>query len=64
MKATVRIEKSFDDGKQFAKDWEYGDFKEFFEAEGEYLDRLGNIMESKAEHGEQFVVTYTVTLTK
>lgn len=64
MKATVRIEKSFDDGKQFAKDWEYGDFKEFFEAEGGYLDRLGSIMKKVAKSDDEFVVTYTVTLTK
>ena len=63
MKAKVTMRKSFDEGKEFSKDWEHGDFEEFFKKEGDYLDRLGDIMEEHGEDGDQFTVTYTVTVT-
>lgn len=64
MKAEVTIKKSFDDGQWFGKEWEQGDFKEFFEEEGAYIDRLCTIAESKAKEGEDFTITYVVTVTK
>lgn len=64
MKATVKIEKSFDDGTQFSKTWEAGDFEEFLKDEGEYLDRLANILDRNGTNGNGFEVTYTVTLEK
>ena len=62
MKAHVEIEKSFDDGKGFSKEYEYGDFEEFFKDEGEYLDRLSATLSEHGEDGQGFKVTYTVTL--
>ena len=62
MRATVLIEKSFDDGKKFAKDYADGDFAEFFLEEGKYLDRLSDIMKERGVYGDEFTVTYTVTL--
>lgn len=62
MKASVKIGKSFDDGRSFKKDYEGGDFLEFFKDEGKYLDRLANILEDKGKSGDSFTVTYTVTL--
>lgn len=62
MKATVKIEKSFDEGKQFSKNYEPGDFAEFFKEEGDYLDKLSGIMKEHGEGNDKFVVTYTVTL--
>ena len=64
MKAAVKIEKSFDGSSQFRKGWESGDFREFFKDEGEYLDKLCGIMEDNAKTGEEFTVTYTVTVVK
>lgn len=64
MKATITIEKSFDETRAFNKVWEDGDFCEFLEAEGGYLDNLCKIAESKGKSGEGFTVTYTVTVTK
>lgn len=64
MKATVKIEKSFDDGIQFSKTWEAGDFEEFLKDEGEYLDRLANAVDCIGASGEGFTVTYTVKLEK
>ena len=64
MKATVKIKKTFDDGKEFSKEWDNGDFKEFFNDEGEYLDRLAGVVSDRGEIGEGFTVTYTVILTK
>lgn len=64
MEAKVTIEKSFDEGKEFSKEWKVGDFEKFFQEEGEYLDRLGNILKDKGEKNDEFKITYTVTLTK
>lgn len=65
MKALVEIEKSFDDeGSRFAKTYEAGDFKEFFKAEGGYLDNLSATAEKHGKAGDTFTVTYTVTVTK
>ena len=64
MKAVVKITKSFDDGKQFSKTYEAGDFKEFFNDEGEYLDRLCETTEKRGKNGDKFTVTYEVTVTK
>lgn len=64
MKAVVTIEKTFDDGKKFTKEWTNGDFHEFFTEEGAYLDRLSKIVEDKGDEGDSFTVTYSVTVTK
>ncbi len=64
MKARVEIEKSFDKGKEFSKEWKFGDFQQFFEEEGDYLDKLANILADKGMNGHEFTVTYTVTVTK
>lgn len=58
----VNIEKSFDNSKLFSKSLEPGDFKKFFTDEGVYLDKLVGIMEDKAKDGDEFTVTYTVTV--
>lgn len=64
MKAKVVIEKSFDEGQEFGKAWMPNDFAEFFRDEGEYLDRLCDIMEGKGDEKDSFTVTYTVTVIK
>lgn len=64
MKAVVTIDKSFDEGKQFSKEWEAKDFEEFFRDEGKYLDNLSFILNLKGEPKDSFTVTYTVTVTK
>lgn len=65
LKAVIEIGKSFD-GKtrRCSKDYEVGDFKEFFATEGVYLDTLGKAVEEHAEVGEGFIVTYTVNLVR
>lgn len=62
MKATITINKSFDESKEFSKEWRNGDFCEFMKEEGEYLDRLSKSCENRTETGKLFTVTYTVTL--
>lgn len=64
MKATVTIDKSFDDSKEFSKTWENGDFEKFFKDEGGYLDRLAKMAEAHSKKGEGFTVIYTVTVKK
>lgn len=64
MKATIIIEKSFDNGSEFTKVWEDGDFEEFLADEGEYLDRLGRTLEDKGVSGDSFTVVYRVNLEK
>ena len=64
MKATVTITKSFKDGSAFSKEWEAGDFKEFFEKEGTYLDKLTQILGEHGKPGEDFTVTYEVKVEK
>lgn len=64
MKATVTIDKSFKDSKEFSKTWENGDFEKFFKVEGEYLDRLAKMTEAHGKEGEGFTLVYTVTLKK
>lgn len=63
MKAKVEITKSFDAITAFGKEWENGDFSKFFAEEGQYLDKLVNVMREHAEKGETFTVNYTVTVT-
>ena len=60
MKGTIKIEKSFDYGKEFSKLLMDGDFEEFFREEGEYLDSLVKIAERT---GEEFTITYSVKVT-
>lgn len=62
MKATIKIDKSFDESKEFSKTWQGGDFAEFLKDEGDYLDRLSKTCENRTETGKLFTVTYTVTL--
>lgn len=64
MKAKITIEKSFDDGLGFSKDWENGDFEEFMQKEGEYLDRLAATTQEHGRTGDSFKVVYTVEVTK
>lgn len=66
MKATVKIEKSFDDEvSEFnKKNLEGGDLREFLDDEGEYLERLVKMMEKHGKKGDAFEVVYTVTVTK
>ena len=64
LKATVTINKSFDSGSAFSKGWEQGDFEEFFKDEGEYLDRLADVLENNGKVEDEFTVTYTVHVTK
>ncbi len=65
MKATVSIGKSFGiDNPDFSKEWEDGDFKQFFNDEGEYLDKLCEIVASKGIGGEGFEIVYKVKVTK
>ena len=64
MKAKVVVTKTFDDENEFSKEWQDGDFEDFFKDEGEYLDRLAKITEDKGKAGDCFVVTYTVSLVK
>lgn len=62
MNAKIEISKSFDDGKEFSKQWDIGDFEQFFTEEGQYLDRLAGTAEVKGVAGDKFTVTYTVTV--
>lgn len=62
MKATIKIDKSFDESKEFSKEWTSGDFEQFLKEEGEYLDRLSKSCDNRPERGKLFTVTYTVTL--
>lgn len=62
--ALVTIEKTFDDSKMLTKEWAAGDFKEFFEKEGEYLDRLSKAVEEEGQEAEGFTVTYTIDVVK
>ena len=64
MKATIKIAKSFDDGKQFTKEYNNGDFLEFFNEEGKYLERLATTLDEHGIKGDKFTVTYTVELVK
>lgn len=64
MRAKVVIKKTFDDAKEFGKNWEKGDFRNFFEEEGEYLDKLCDTLGDKGKEGDEFTVTYTVTVVK
>ena len=65
LKAVIEMKKSFD-GKTrgFGKDYEVGDFKEFFATEGVYLDSLGKAVEEHADVGEGFTIIYTVNLVR
>lgn len=63
MKALISIDKTFDDGRQLAKEWQDGDFLEFFKEEGEYLDRLCKIAQEQGNPGDSFEVCYTVKVT-
>lgn len=62
MFATVTIDKSFDETRKFSKELEDGDFEEFFQEEGEYLDRLVKIAIEHGHSGDEFTVVYTVNV--
>lgn len=66
MKATVKIEKSFDKGvAEFSKtNTKSGDLRTFFDDEGEYLERLNETLRKHGKTGDSFTVVYTVTITK
>lgn len=62
MKGKVKIEKSFDNTRDFSKDLENGDFEEFFQEEGKYLDKLVSVAKEHGNSGDTFTVIYTVTV--
>ena len=68
MKAIITVSKSFTnegEGLQgFHKDWENGDFTEFFKVEGAYIDRLAKITEAYGEDASGFSITYTIKVAK
>lgn len=64
MTAVVTITKSFKEGSVFRKEWEAGDFREFMEKEGGYIDNLCKVLEDKGEDGDDFEVTYEVKVRK
>ena len=65
VKAKVKIEKSFEEEvSEFEKEWADGDYEEFFQQEGAYLDRLCNILVEHGKTDEGYTVTYTITTTK
>ena len=65
LKAVVEVKKSFDVEKtEFSKAHEAGDFREFFEKEGGYLDNLSGAVKELGNTGEGFTVVYTVKVTK
>ena len=63
-KASIIIEKSFDDSKKFSKKLESGDLEQFFKEEGEYMDKLSNILESKGSQNDSFELTYKIKVEK
>ena len=64
MKAQITIEKTFDEARAFTKEYENGDFKEFFNDEGEYMDVLADKLNEAGKAGNSFQIIYTITLTK
>ena len=64
MRATVKIEKSFDESIEFSKEWGAGDLEEFLKDEGVYLDKLGGMLAAAGKEGDSFTVTYTVKVVK
>lgn len=67
MRAIVTISKSFDDSTGFSKEWESGDFEDFFTDEGRYIDTLAeklNGLNIEEMDGDGFTVTYVVTVRK
>lgn len=64
VKVGVEVDKTFDLGKLYSKDWKDGDLEEFFKGEGEYLDRLAKVLDNKGRTGDIYTVTYTVTVSK
>lgn len=65
MKAKVTIYKSFDgEPREFTKEWNEDDFRQFLNDEGAYLDRLAKVLEERGKESDSFTVTYTVSLTK
>lgn len=65
VKAKVKIEKSFEDEvREFEKEWADGDYEEFFQLEGAYLDRLCKILIEHGKIAEGYTVTYTITTAK
>lgn len=63
MKAKITVDKSFDDLCVFKKDIIPGDLKEFFNEEGKYLERLASATRQHGESGDEWSITYTVTVT-
>lgn len=64
MRATITIEKSFDETNEFGKEWMEGDIEQFLKEEGAYLDRLCKTLETKGVEGDEFTVTYVVNVRK
>ncbi len=64
LNVVITVEKSFDNGRKFTKEWETGDLQEFFTKEGGYLDRLARILMKHGKDRDDFMVTYSVKLKK
>lgn len=62
MNARITVEKSFDVGRAYSKEIIPGDLKEFFDEEGQYLERLAEATRKHAKSGEEWSMTYTVTV--
>lgn len=64
MKATIKIEKSFDGTQEFSKEWENGDIELFMKLEGEYVDKLCKVIVEKGHEGDDFEIIYKIKVTK
>ena len=65
IKAKVEIIKNFDDNEmEYQKDWKMGDFEEFFRAEGEYMDKLAQIVEEHGKEEQKAILTITIEIKK
>ncbi len=65
IKAKVEIIKNFDDNEmEYQKDWENGDFEEFFRLEGEYMDKLAQIVEEHGKENQKAILNITIEIKK
>jgi guanylate kinase len=65
IKAKIEIIKNFDDNEmEYQKEWKKGDFEEFFKLEGEYMDKLAQIVEEHGKENQKAILTITVEIKK
>ena len=65
IKAKVEVIKDFDDNEmEYQKDWKMGDFEEFFRAEGEYLDKLAQIVTEHAIENQKCNIQFNIEIKK